>query len=808
MFRSSVRFILVTLVVGQLARAHDITSIAVYPSSIRLDTVRDAHDLIVIGTDAVGINIDVTAACTFSASDAIVSIDTRTLRPIANGSTIVSIAHPSGASATVELVVTNAEFQPPISWKRDIMPLFTMPGCNSGACHGSARGQDGFRLSLFGFDPDGDYDRLTREMGGRRLNLAVPEESLLLRKICGEAVHTGGTRLERDSPYYDTLKQWIAAGAPRDKGDLPTVISLSVHPPSAVVRSNGQSFQLAIVATYSDGTTRDVTDLAVYRTSNKSSVAVELGGRLTTASIGEAFITAAFDTHTVGTPLIVLAEDIGAERDPRPSSNDIDHLIDARLARLRITPSPPCSDEVFLRRLYLDMVGLLPTPEERTVFLVDTTPEKRAKLIDSLLERREFIDQWVMQWAELLQIRSNTEIPYKSTLLYFEWLRACFANDVPIDEMTRRILHASGGTFTTPETNFYINQSDAKILTESIAQAFMGTRIQCAQCHNHPFDRWTQDDYYGFVSFFTQVGRKKAEDLRETIIFNSRKGEVNHPVSGKPVPPTFLGGPSPETKGHDRRSLVAEWLTSRENPFFARSLANRIWATYLGVGIVHPVDDVRVSNPPTNEELLALIAERLVASGYDIKALVREICNTAAYQRSTVVNETNSEDLRNYSHAIVRRIRAETLLDIIAQVTNVPSKFRGLPLGARAAEIADGTTSTYFLTTFGRAKRDTVCACEVKQEPSLSQALHLLNGDTVHDRIENGNVVGILIDKGASDPEIVHAIYVACLGRAPTAAEFADVAEELAHAGEEARRDVLNDAFWSVLNANEFIFNH
>jgi hypothetical protein len=376
---------------------------------------------------------------------------------------------------------------------------------------------------------------------------------------------------------------------------------------------------------------------------------------------------------------------------------------------------------------------------------------------------------------------------------------------MPVDEMVRKLLTASGGTFSAPEANFYQTERNNLVLSENVAQSLLGIRMKCAQCHNHPFDRWTQDDYYGFAAFFAQVGRKGAEDPREQIVFNRRSGEVKHPVGGKTVPPKFLGGPVPELGDKDRRAVLAEWLTAPENPWFARSLANRVWAHFMGPGIVEPVDDARVSNPPSNGPLLGALADRLVESGYDFKALVREVLNSRAYQRSAAASESNAGDSRNFARATVRRVRSETLLDVICQVTESPEKFKGLPLGSRAVQIADGSTGNYFLRTFGRSPRSTVCACEVSFAPSLSQALHLLNGDTLQKKISGGGVVKALLDAGATPEAVIDDLYLRCLSRPPSDEERAEL---MAHVSSEDPRGSLEDVFWALLNSREFLFQH
>jgi hypothetical protein len=419
---------------------------------------------------------------------------------------------------------------------------------------------------------------------------------------------------------------------------------------------------------------------------------------------------------------------------------------------------------------------------------------------------------WVMKWAELMQIRTFNDGPkqvsYKAALNYYQWLRERIASNMPFNELVRELLSAEGGTFSSPATNFYQIEQDVLKLTENVAQVFMGTRIQCAQCHNHPFDRWTMDDYYGFASFFAQVKRKPAEDPRERIVFDGG-GDVQHPVSKQNVVPKFLGGPRPDLAKTSRRVAVADWLASPDNEWFARNVVNIVWAHFNGVGIVDPVDDVRVSNPPSNPELLDALAAKFVAYNYDFKKLVRDICTSRTYQLSTRTNATNAADTRNFAHGMIRRVRAEVLLDSISMVTATPNKFKGLPLGARAVQIADGNTSNYFLTTFGRATRATVCSCEVVMEPNLSQALHLLNGDTTHQRIQQGKVVEKLIADKKTPQEIIDHLYLITLSRGPTDEENTKLNTALAEAKDPKQvRETLEDIFWALLNCKEFIFNH
>jgi len=781
------------------------TALHVYPSEVSLTTAGDSQSLVVQAEYADGITRDVTDKVAWKVDGDAVSLETNRLSPKADGSAKVSATFESLA-AEVPITVSQAAVQPPISFKRDVMPVFMKAGCNSGSCHGSARGKDGFRLSLFGFDPDGDYYRLTREQPQRRLDISIPEECLLAEKATGQVPHTGGSPIKKGDPYYATLLRWLESGAPADAGEVPTVVALEVYPTAAVLDGSGETQQLTVRAKYSDGTDRDVTSLAVFLSSNDNSAAVSTTGQVTAANRGEAFIMARYSTHTIGVPFIVLPKGLTFEWKDVPAANYIDELVYEKLRKLRIQPSETCTDSEFIRRASLDICGVVPTSEETVKFLADTDPLKREKLVDALLARKEFVELWVMKWSELLQIRSSLYVSYKATLLYYTWLQDQIASNVPIDEMVKQLLSAEGGTFGSPATNYYQNEQDRLKTSENVAQVFMGMRIQCAQCHNHPFDRWTMDDYYSFAAFFAQIGRKAGADPRETIVFNAGGGEVNHLVGGRVMPPKFLGGAVPDVAGKDRRKVLAEWLASAENPYFARNLANMVWAHFLGRGIVHEVDDVRISNPPVNEPLLDALAKKFTEYKYDFKKLVRDICTSRTYQLSTQTNETNESDDRNYSHASLRRIRAEVLLDIISQITETKDKFAGLPLGARAVQIADGNTGTYFLTTFGRATRESVCSCEVKMEPNLGQALHLINGESVHAKVQQGGVVGKLIEGGKTPPQVVAELYVRCFSRPPTDQEAKAIDEQLAGAADP--RPVLEDVFWALLNSREFVFNH
>jgi hypothetical protein len=782
------------------------TSIEVYPTEVHINTMRDRQSFVVQVAYPNGLTRDVTKEAKLALSDATkVKLAGNVLHPVADGESQLTVDF-EGLSKMIPIKIEQATADRDVSFKLDIMPIFMKANCNTGSCHGAARGKDGFRLSLFGFDPDGDQFRIARELPGRRINLALPEESLMLTKSVGSVPHTGGKRFGTDSEDYATMLRWLKAGGNNDQGEVPKVLSVELYPPTAVLDGADTTQQLTVRAKYSDGTDRDVTNLAVFSSNNDTAATVSPDGLVTAHERGEAFIMARFETHTVGRQFIMLPKGLQYTDPKTPEFNFVDTLIYNKLRKLRILPSGVCSDEEFLRRASLDIVGVLPSVEEYARFMEDKDEKKRDKLVDELLNRKEFVEVWVMKWAELLQIRTTNQISYKSMLRYYNWLQERIANNMPTDQMVRELLGSSGGTFQNAATNYYQNERDTLKTSENVAQVFMGMRIQCAQCHNHPFDRWTMDDYYSFAAFFSQIGRKRGEDPRELIIYNSGGGEVRHLVGNKVMAPKFLGGEVPDVKGKDRRVVMADWLASPKNPYFATNLANIVWAHFFGKGIIDQVDDVRVSNPAVNKELLDELGTRFTEYNYDFKKLVRDICTSRVYQHSTATNETNIKDTSNFSHAALRRVRAEVLLDAITQVTDTKNKFQGLPTGARAVQIANGNTSTYFLTAFGRAKRETVCSCEVSIEPNLSQALHLLNGDTVNTKMAQGKLVPTRLKEGKTPEQISEEIYIRCLSRKPTEREAAALKEVVDN--EQNKQQALEDIFWATLNSREFVFNH
>jgi mono/diheme cytochrome c family protein len=787
----------------------------IFPESVSLETKRDFHRIVVFATFKDATTRDVTAFADLKIADEkVAKFDGYSVHAIAEAGKTEVVASLGGRTARIPVAVKDGQKDRAVSFRLDVMPVFLRASCNSGGCHGAARGKDGFRLSLFGMDPDGDYVRLTREMIGRRINLAIPEESTLVEKAVGTVPHSGNKLYEADSQYNKTILEWISGGAKDDPVDIPKVTGIEVFPKQIVLEGKAATQQITVRATYSDGTDRDVTSLALFMSNNDPVASIGKDGLVKSGERGAAFMLARFDVFSVTAQAIVIPKGLVYERPKVAEANYIDKAVNERLHRLRIVPSAVCTDEEFIRRVYIDVVGLYPKPAELQAFIADKRPDKRTQLVEGLLQRKEFTELWVMKWAELLQIRSginqgiNAPPFYKNALLYYNWLADEIGKNRPINEIVVNLLSANGGTVSVPAVNYYQSELDRLKLSENVAQVFMGMRIQCAQCHNHPFDRWTMNDYYGFNAFFAQIGRKNTDDPQEVIVFNSKGGESQHFLTKKNVKPKFLGGEEPDLKpGDDRRRVMAEWLASPRNPYFARNIANIVWAHFLGVGVVDPVDDVRVSNPPSNIELMDGLAAHLTEYKYDVRKLVRDITASAAYQRSSKTNETNANDKLNFARAQVRRVRAEVLLDAISQITETPNKFQGLPVGARAVQIADGAVSNYFLTTFGRSKRESVASTEVKTDPNLSQALHLMNGDAVNDRIRRGQVIEKMIAAGKKDDEIVAELFLRVFGRLPAAVESKSVAAAIA--GDPANRQVvLEDAFWALMNSKEFYFNH
>lgn len=707
------------------------------------------------------------------------------------------------------------------SFRQDVMPVFFRAGCNAGGCHGSSRGKDGFMLSLFGYDPKGDFFRITQEMIGRRVNTALPEASLLLLKATGTVPHTGGKRFAIDSEYYRTLLAWIEAGAPDDATEVAVPVEITLTPEKFTFQGAGAPVPSKVTARYSDGSHRDVTKLSLFLTNNPATVTINSDGLVQPINRGDSHVFARFDRFTIGSEVIVLPKGIDFKWSNPPAANYIDELVYDRLKQLYILPSDLCDDETFLRRIYLDLSGVPPTVEQYRKFMADTRANKRAVLIDELLASEGFSRVWAGIWGEWVRLIASGYIPdatdAKAANTYAQWILKQFKDNRPFNEFVADQIKGRGSNLTDAPANLYtmLVQDRAfrpKDFAANFSQLMTGIQMQCAECHNHPFDRWTMNDYYGNVSFFTGIRRKQGVQYRDFIIYNDPDSPAaKHLIDGRPIPPTVLGGEQPVPADVDRLEALATWLTSPENPHFARNFANRVWAHFFVRGLVEPVDDMRISNPPTNGPLLDALAEKFAKSGFDLRRLVRDVCNSRTYQLSIRPNETNVDDRRQFSRRVLRRTRADILLDSIITATNGTHSFRSWPEGTMAMEYhpraSAPTAGDPFLATFGRSKRGSICVCETRSEVTISQTLHLLVGDTMQRNVEKGTVIPALIKAKLTPEEIIEELYIRALTRKPKPAEQAALLA-LIPAGETPDEAFYKDVFSSLLNSSEFMFNH
>jgi hypothetical protein len=714
------------------------------------------------------------------------------------------------------------------SFRQDVMPVFFRAGCNAGSCHGAAKGKDGFMLSLFGYDPAGDYHRIVDDIAGRRINLAIPERSLLLLKSLGKVPHTGGELFTADSDYYRTLLDWIDAGAPDDAQDVPDTTGLEVSAASFVFEGRTTRDHLRVVANQSDGTKRDVTHLAVYHSNNPAVAAIDEDGRISAAGAGDTHVFARYSRFAIGASVTVLKSDDFAWPNP-VAHNYIDRHVFDRLQKLRIAPSELCDDETFLRRVTLDLAARPPTVEEYRVFMADARPDKRTAKIDALLADDAFADLWTALWAEQLRVMGCNYAPdathLKAADTFYQWIRSQMRQGRPLDEFVADMVTASGGNISNGPVNLYTMlvhkpRIEPKALAADFSQVFLGVQLQCAECHNHPFDRWNMNDYYGFVSFFTGMARKPGAEPREKRIFwDITRPPAVHLVDGRPMPPKTLGDAdslktAPLKTDGDPRPILARWLTSPDNGLFSRNLANRIWAQLMGRGIVHPVDDVRVTNPPVNEPLLADLAAHLVASKFSLRSLVRDICTSRTYQLSSTPNAINRRDTRQFSRAYLRRIRADVFIDSVVAVTGIPRTFAGFPEGTRAIDFyprpADSTQQPNYgddvFKCLGRSPRGSVSSSETKTTPTISQALHLSVGDTIQPRLGCNGTLQAHVQAQTPPAAVIEELFIRCLARRPTAEELRDFQKLIP--APPATADPYEDLVWALLNSTEFMFNH
>jgi hypothetical protein len=701
----------------------------------------------------------------------------------------------------------------PVSFRNEVVPILTRLGCNSGACHGSAAGKNGLKLSLRGYAPELDHDALTRQVHGRRVNLEAPSESLLLLKGTGTLQHGGGPRLDPASPEFALLARWIAEGAPGPRESDPRVVRVEAVPRTTTA-AVGDSAALRVEATYSDGTTRDVTRWAKFDSADASVARIDEAGRFTVTGHGEGALSVWFastvDLARVAAPRPGPVDE--AAFAAAPVRNLVDRLNLEKLRSLNVPPSPQADDATFLRRATLDAAGRLPTPEEVDAYLADADPEKRDRLVDRLLASPEFVDAWSYKWSDLLLV-SSKQLPAPALWAFSRFVREAVASDTPWDEFARRVVTARGSTLANGAANYFVLHRDTVDLAESTSVAFLGLSLTCARCHDHPLEKWTQDQYYGFANLFSRVALKDGPaGSGDVVVSASNAGDILHPRRQAPVAPQPLDGEALGL-GHpgDRRAAFADWLADPSNPYFDRAIVNRVWAHFLGRGLVDPEDDLRATNPASDPALLDALVADFRAHGRSVRHLIRTVMTSGVYGRSSAPLPGNAEDAKFHSRFVPRRLPAEVLLDAIDQVTGVPTPFAGYPAGWRSLQLPDSKVASPFLDAFGRAPRESVCSCERSEEPSIAQALHLANGTTLNEklRVDSGRIARWAAS-GMTDAEVVDRLVKSALGRPPDQAERAALVAPLAEAGADpaARRQALEDVAWSVLTSKQFLFNH
>ena len=782
-------------------------SIRITPSSLILDGPRDARRVLVTGVAADGSTFDLTSTAKYETPAAVAVDPAGFFHPKSDGRHTIKVSA-GGKTADFAILVKDSTKTRPVSFVRDVMPTISRVGCNAGTCHGSAKGKKGFKLSLRGYDPDFDYAQLVDDLAGRRFNRSAPEQSLMLLKPATAVPHEGGFVLDPESAHYALLRDWISEGVSSDVGKTTRVDRLEVFPNVVDLAKEGQTQQMLVLAHYPDGTNRDVTADAVFTSSVPDTALVTPAGLVTSVRRGEASILVRYEGAYGVANLTVMGDRSGYEWKPRPNANYIDALVDKKLQKVKILPSGLCSDEEFLRRASLDLTGLPPTPEHVRAFLADKTETmaKRDKAIDAMIDSPEFVSHWTHKWADLLQANRKL-LGDKSTWAFDRWIEKSIATNQPYDRMVRELMTARGGSIDNPTVNYFRAQKEPTVALENATQLFLGIRFSCNKCHDHPFERWTQNQYYGMAAFWGQVGTKDGSREGEQVVFDKGDGEVTHPKDGRVMPPTFPYEHAGQVaKVGARREQLADWLTSPDNPYFAKSVSNRVWSYFLGRGIIDPVDDIRSGNPATNPELLDALEKDFVAHKFDLRHLMRTIARSRTYQASIATNKFNADDSANFSHATPRRLTAEQLLDAIDAAAGRRPQFPGVPVGFRANQLPDSQVGGSFLDLFGRPPRDTPCECERSSEVSLSQALNLVNGPTIADAlIEPLGRISLLMKSNPDDAKIVEEMYLAALSRLPNADELTKAKLYVSQAA--SKSEGAQDLLWALINSPAFLFN-
>lgn len=799
-----------TVSAAEKGETETLKSLKIAPGNITLSDRRAQQQLVIDGTYTAGkatTSRDVTHRVRVTSSNPRVAlVNGSMIYPVGDGSAVIT-ASLGNIETTVEVTVRNYEKPSPVSFKNEMLAALTKSGCNMGACHGSPSGKAGFRLSLRAFDPKLDIMTLRTEFYGRRTNIMKPDESLLLKKPLMEVSHGGGRRLKKGDPLHQVMRGWIAEGQRVDMDDAPNCVRIEVYPHKRVLRDKGDRQQLFVLAHYSDGSVRDVTALSAFSSSNESVGSVDANGLVDKTGRGETAILARY-LDKMDTSHITFLEQVPGFAWNNPKENNfVDTLAFEKMKQLQILPSELCTDSEFLRRAYLDTTGRLPTVKETETFLADKSKNKRDKLIDKLVASGDFAAFWTMKWSDIL--RSNSKKLNATGVHKFRrWIYGSIHSDKPVDQFARELLTASGSAYENPAANYWRASRDPNDATETTAQLFLGIRIQCAKCHNHPFERWSQDNYYGIAAAFTRIGRKKGVNPTDEVIYVKNTGEIKQPRTGQTMKVhLLLKGDVDVPAEQDRRKVFANWMTAANNPFFAKATVNRIWGHLLGRGIVEPVDDFRDSNPPSNEELLNELSKQFVKNNFSRKWAVKTIMKSRLYQLSSRKNKFNEDDEIYNSHANTRLLGAEQLLDAICHVTGVPEKFKGLPVGTRAVELPDPPTNHYFLKIFGQPQREMACGCERSNESNLSQALQMINGPVVHNKLRDANSrIAQMMKQKQTDDAIITTLYLAALSRKPVAEELAAAKKHIANTKD--RKEALEDVGWAILNSKEFLFQH
>ncbi len=794
----------------------------VEPQQIRLQgnferaqvVVRESPD----GKQATSQSRDLTRQATYRVADPRVATITPTGLVTATGNGKTTLYVKVGQQQKqIPIEVTGLHSPPRVGYRHLVAPIFNKAGCTIGACHAAQYGKGGFKLSVFGSEVANDYRAIVRDRRQRRVNFLEPEKSLLLQKPTTQVAHGGGKRLAADSTEYEALRAWIASGAPGPEPKYPRLVGIHVYPNHRVCKE-GEQQQLRVEVTYEDGTVRDVTPLARFDSMDEMMLSVTPSGLVSVQGKGQGPVMVRFEGQAA-VAIFVVPYAKGVKLAGWKNNNFVDELAAKKFRELGIEPSPLCDDATFLRRAFLDAIGTLPTVEETRAFLADKDPNKRQKLVDRLLgltgdpEQDIYNDQyaayWTIKWSDLLRINSK-EIGEQGMWAYHNWLRESFRTNKPFDQMVRELVTATGSVFSNGPANYFRAFRNPSEQTEATAQLFLGVRLECAKCHHHPFEKYSLDDYYGFAAFFARIGSKTSQESglfsREQIVMIRLSGESRHPKTGKVMPPTPLEA-KPVDHPLDRRIALAQWLTSPQNYFFSRSIVNRYVSYLLGRGLVEPVDDMRSTNPATNPELLDALAEHFVKHKFDIKQVMRAIMTSRLYQLDWRPTEQNAKDFRFYSRYYVKRLAAEPLLDAVDYATGSKTKFPSLPLATRAIELPDAEYPNYFLNTFGKPRRASVCECERAKEENLAQALHLLNGDILARKIADpkGRVAQLLRRK-AKPEEAVEELYLATLCRYPRPEELKTALEFLKQAP--SAKEAYEDLLWALINSKEFLFNH